>query len=315
MDAAEPLRFRVSGREDGWLLKTVLRSKLRLSRKLLSKLKRSETGILLNGSRAWVNVPVKAGDLIEVHLPVEQSTDILPQPIPFRIIFEDAHLLIVDKPAGIVVHPTHGHYINTLANGVVHYWREKGEICRFRPIHRLDQETSGVLAIAKSQYAHQQISLQMQAGTMEKAYLAIAHSVPPAKQGTVDAAIGRDPANPRMRIIMPNGYRAITHYAVQEVYGCPPAASLIRLRLETGRTHQIRVHLRHLGCPLVGDKLYGAASLPNEEQRRLPDGLIGRQALHAASLAFHHPLTGDRMRFSANLPEDMERLIAQLRTD
>ncbi|WP_042121778.1 RluA family pseudouridine synthase [Paenibacillus senegalensis] len=301
----EPLEYTVAQHEEGILLKTIMQSRMGISRKLLSRLKQTDKGITLNGERVYINVKVKAGDRIALYMEEEESEDILPQALPLTILTEDHHILIVNKPAGMIVHPTHGHYIHTLANAVVHHWQEQGRRYRFRPVHRLDQETSGVLAIAKNPYAHQQISEQMKQGSVEKEYLALVYGRPQQAQGTIHAPIDRDPLAPHYRIVTPSGYEAITHYEVVEEFA---QASLVKLRLETGRTHQIRVHMQSIGHPLLGDKMYGLA--PQSDP--LP-ALIDRQALHAWRLGFDHPGTGERMRFEADLPEDMVHVIRQLR--
>ncbi|MFC0211495.1 RluA family pseudouridine synthase [Paenibacillus chartarius] len=294
----KPIIYIVPPEDEGMLLKTVLHNRLGMSRKLLSRLKLTEKGITLNGERCYTTVKVKAGDRIEARMEEEESEDILPQDLPLSILYEDEQLLIVNKEAGMIVHPTHGHYVGTVANAVVHYWRERGETFRFRPVHRLDQETSGVLAIAKNPYAHQQISEQMSAHTVTKEYAAVVHGVIAADSGTLTGPIDRDPEQPHVRIVTPDGYPAVTHYEVMARY---PAHTLVKLRLETGRTHQIRVHMKHLGHPLVGDKMYG---LPPEESPPFP-----RQALHAMRLGFDHPLTKQRLTVEAPLPADLEELL------
>lgn len=324
-----PIAYRVPESEDGMLLKTILQKRMKVSRKLLSRLKLTEKGIMLNGKRVYISVNVQAGDLVEIRMEQERSEDILPQPIPLDILYEDEHLLVVNKEAGLIVHPTHGHYTDTLANGVVYYWQQQGWNYRFRAIHRLDQETSGVLAIAKNPYVHQHVSEQMIAGTVDKAYLALVHGVPEPLQGDVDGPIDRDPQDPHRRIVTPDGYPSLTRYAVRKVYA---GASLVGLKLETGRTHQIRVHMSSIGCPLVGDKMYRhpiyaavsameegtpeqADSLPDEAACSAIvslDEAIERQALHAELLSFVHPITEEVMTFRAPIPEDMKRLIKRL---
>ncbi len=249
-----PITYIVPPSEDGWLLKTILQKRMDVSRKLLSRLKMTEQGIMLNGERVYISVKVAAGDRVEIRMEQETSADILPQDIPFDILYEDEHLLVVNKAAGMIVHPTHGHYTDTLANGVVHYWAAKGEQYRFRPVHRLDQETSGVLVIAKNPYSHQHISEQMIAGTVDKRYAAFVHGVPASPAGDIDGPIDRDPAEPHRRIVTPDGYPSLTRYEVKEVYG--DRAARVELKLETGRTHQIRVHMSSIGCPLIGDGMY-----------------------------------------------------------
>ncbi|MBY9080489.1 RluA family pseudouridine synthase [Paenibacillus sp. HN-1] len=316
-----PLSYIVPEADDGMLLKTVLQKRMDISRKLLSRLKLTERGITLNGERVYISVHVRAGDLVEIRMETEVSEDILPEPIPFDILYEDDHLLVVNKPAGMIVHPTHGHYTGTLANGVVHYWAQRGDRYRFRPIHRLDQETSGVLAIAKNAYSHQYISEQMPTGGVDKIYAAIVHGVPSPEQGEIDGPIDRDPAEPHRRIVTPDGYPSLTRYEVKERFG---AASLVELKLLTGRTHQIRVHMTSIGHPLIGDRMYrhplyeadrsGSGPGAANELARVAelDEYIGRQALHAARLSFTHPVLRARMTFEAPLPQDMLALEARL---
>lgn len=337
MNYYEPLVYIVPSAEDGALLKTVLRDKLGLSRKLLSRLKLTPEGITVNGERRYTSSRVRSGDIVRVRMEEEQSEDILPQPMALDILFEDDHLLIVHKPAGIIVHPTHGHYTDTLANGVVHYWQSRGERFRFRPVHRLDRETSGVLAIAKHPYAHQRISEQMQAGEVGKTYLAVVRGAVSVDRMTIDAPIDRDPESPHVRIVTTSGYRAVTHLETVERFG--ELASLVRLRLETGRTHQIRVHMQHLGHPLIGDAMYGHYLLPHAAagpvlaagtvqsgaggsgadltaapRAAAGDGLsMDRHALHAFQLTFAHPVGGEPLAFEAPLPNDLAGLLAQLR--
>lgn len=285
------------------LLRTVLQNRMQLSRKLVSRIKLTERGLTVNGARQYTSIKVKAGDLVEVRMEMEASEDILPQELPIDIIYEDDDLLVVNKPAGMVVHPTHGHYVNTLANGVVHHWLMRGETVRFRPAHRLDQDTSGVLAVAKNAYIHQNISEQMKEGTVLKEYLALVQGELAAEGGTVDAPIDRSPDNPHIRIVTPSGYPSVTHYRVEERLA---GATLLRIRLETGRTHQIRVHMKHIGHPLVGDKMYG-------EPEAAFGSLIERHALHAAKLGFFHPVTKQSMDFSASLPADIQNALHLLR--
>ncbi|WFB57340.1 RluA family pseudouridine synthase [Paenibacillus sp. BR1-192] len=324
-----PIRYVVPSHEDGMLLKTILQKRMGVSRKLLSRLKLTEQGIMLNGTRVYISVKVQAGDLVEIRMEQERSNDMLPQPMELHILYEDEHLLVLNKPAGVIVHPTHGHYTDTLANGVVHYWQEKGWNYRFRAVHRLDQETSGVLVIAKNAYIHQHVSEQMIAGTVDKRYVAFVHGRPSSQTGDIDGPIDRDPLEPHRRIVTPEGYPSLTRYRVCETY---PSASLIELKLETGRTHQIRVHMLSIGCPLIGDQMYrhpvysDQELLSNAPERdedshgavgsldplaatimRL-DGYMDRQALHAASLTLMHPIEGKTMVFTAPLPEDMKSL-------
>ncbi|EXX85919.1 pseudouridine synthase [Paenibacillus darwinianus] len=323
----EPITLTIDPGDEGMTVRTVLEKRLGVSRKLLSRLKLTEEGLTLNGERVYTTVKVKAGDLVAIRMERERSDDILPQEMPLDIVYEDPYLLILNKTAGVIVHPTHGHYTHTLANGVVHLWQTRGESFRFRPVHRLDQETSGVVAVAKNGYVHQQLSEQMQRGEIDKTYIAFVFGKPEPAAGTVNEPIDRNPDAPHIRIVTPDGYPSVTHYETVQVYG-DGTASLVRLKLETGRTHQIRVHMRHIGCPLIGDKMYGIAAEPSDSQpaagraadthggeaRACPEWraaaheAAGRQALHASELAFTHPMTGERVTFRASLPEDLRQL-------
>ncbi|GMK48777.1 putative RNA pseudouridine synthase YjbO [Paenibacillus glycanilyticus] len=289
-------------------VRTVLERKLGVSRSLLSRLKLTEYGITINGVRAYTTAKVTEGDLVAIRMEEEISEDILPQDLPLSIVFEDDYLLVVNKPAGIIVHPTKGHYTNTLANGIVHHWHVNGERVRFRPVHRLDEDTSGLVVIAKNPYIHQQLSEQLQAGTIMKMYCAYVYGAPSPAEGTVDAPIDRDPEDPHVRIVTPEGYPSVTHYKTTHVYGEGQAAK-VRLKLETGRTHQIRVHMKHIGCPLIGDGMYGRQSGKADKW----ESAAGRQALHAETLGLTHPMTKEWMEWTAALPPDLEKLELALR--
>ncbi|MFC4810789.1 RluA family pseudouridine synthase [Paenibacillus sp. GCM10023250] len=338
-----PLAVRVTEEDAGKTVRAVLERRLGVSRKLLSRLKLTEHGITVNGARVYTNERVAAGDLLELRMEREESDDILPEPMSLDIVFEDDDLLVVNKPPGVIVHPTHGHYTGTLANGVVHHWRERGERVRFRPIHRLDEDTSGLVAIAKTAYVHQQLSEQLQRGEVDKRYRAYVYGRPAEAAATIDEPIDRDEVNPHLRVVRPDGYPSVTRYETEAVYG-GGAAAKVNLKLETGRTHQIRVHMKHIGCPLIGDKLYGYAELtaviaadgkPFDTAAGAGDpaavalaacamgaempasaavleAAVDRQALHAAMLAFTHPITRERMAFEASLPDDLRRLEAAL---
>lgn len=312
METLEQLYYRplvavVSEAEHGKSVRTVLERQLGISRKLLSQVKLTEHGLTVNESRAYTTAPVAAGDIIRVRMEREVSGDILPQPIPIQIVFEDEDLLIINKPAGMIVHPTHGHYTGTLANGVVYHWQKKGERVRFRPVHRLDEETSGLVAVAKTSYVHQQLSEQMQANGFLKLYRAYVYGCPDPAKGTVDAPIDRNPNEPHIRIVTPEGYPSVTHYETVKSFGSSvnkTAAAAVRLKLETGRTHQIRVHMKHIGCPLIGDKMYG----PEQGAVEAWEAAAGRQALHAEILGFTHPITKQWMEWQAALPPELDLL-------
>lgn len=298
-----PLEIIVEEHEAGKQVRDILQKKLGVSRRLLSQVKLTEYGLTVNEQRVYTTAIVRVNDVIRLRMIKESSDDILPEPMKLNILFEDDYLLIVNKPAGIIMHPTSGHYTGTLANGVVAYWQERQEQFRFRPIHRLDEDTSGVVAIAKNAYVHQQLSEQLQADEVEKVYRAYVYGVPIERKATIEAAIDRDPNDPHTRIVTEAGYYAATHYEVIQT-NSDRTGAVVRLRLETGRTHQIRVHMRHIGCPLIGDKIY---RLSNREQPDWEKAVL-RQALHAESLSFVHPMSKQKMSWQAPIPPELSKL-------
>ena len=299
---AAALTYTVGEDEEGILLRTVMISRLKMSRRLITRLKQMPEGITVNGERLWNHKPLSAGDVVRIRIAEPQLETIPPEPIPIEVLYEDADILVFNKPRGIVVHPTKGYPSGTLANGVVHYWRSKGEQTRFRPVHRLDQDTSGVLLIAKHAFAHQQLSEQLQANEVHKRYTAFVCGIPSPVKGTVDAPIDRDDVERHLRVVRPDGYPSITHYETMATYQLNSGiqAAKVRCVLETGRTHQIRVHMKHIGCPLIGDRFYNTE--PDQPLR------LTRHALHAGELSFLHPMTGERLQFEAALPEDLSKL-------
>ena len=272
---------------------------------------------------------LKVGGPAEIALaePPPVPAEPIPETIPLAIPYEDEDLVVVDKPAGLVVHPGAGNESGTLVNALLAHCGATlsgiGGVTRPGIVHRLDKDTSGLLVVAKNDLAHRALAEQFadhgRSGPLEREYLAIVWRAPDPARGTIDAAIARSHANrEKMAIVREDkGRRAITHYEIVESFGVGPLASLIRCRLETGRTHQIRVHLAHLRHPLLGDPVYGtafktkAARLPGDAADAL--AALGRQALHAALLRFAHPRTGALMRFESALPADLARLHDELR--
>ena len=235
-----------------------------------------------------------------------------PQEIPLEVLFEDAHLIVLDKPAGLVVHPAPGHPDGTLVNALLYHAEVQGGADPLRPgiVHRLDKDTSGVMVVAKTPQAHERLVEMFQGHSLERAYLAIALGRPP-QSITYDTFHGRHPANRKKFTSRGNrGRRAVTHLETVELLH---GSALVRCHLQTGRTHQIRVHLAEHGHPVLGDPLYGK-SIGDPELRRVSTEL-GRQALHAALLAFAHPITSEEMRFETEPPEDFERALSALRDD
>ncbi len=282
----------------------LLRRHFRFSARLRTKIKKEKTAFL-NGVPINGKMVPREGDELLVVLPEEKSY-FTPEPIPISPVFEDDDLLVINKQPGIVVHPTHSRPTHTIAGGIAQYMLGTHQEFKIRFINRLDMDTSGLLVLAKNSHAQDDYVKQQQAGKVEKRYLAVVKGIPGpvGMKATVDAPIGRpDPEHPR-RGVMEDGRPCVTHYEVLEVFhrGTNEYA-LLDLLLETGRTHQIRVHMNHLGYPIVGDYLYGGEAIH----------LMDRQALHACFLSFDHPITKERLRLEAPLPDDMIRLLAILR--
>lgn len=290
----ESLQFHIAEDEQGYTVKSYLRGKRGISRRIVTTLKQAGN-ICLNGRRVYLDHPVAPGDIITLVWPEEQTEYIEPQPMALDIRYEDEHLMVINKPPGITVHPTMGYKQGTLANAVVHYWQEKGLYRKFRPVNRLDKDTSGLLIVAKNAWSHQQLSLVRQSGGLRRIYYAIVHgSWNMEEMGSIDLPIGRKDDSIIEREVRSDGQRSVTHWRVLQ-RGLH--LTMLELRLETGRTHQIRVHMSYLGHPLAGDDLYGGKR-----------DWIDRQALHAYAIHFHHPLTGDQVMIEAELPEDMRKL-------
>lgn len=293
----ELLHITVKESENGMTVRDVLQKGYGVSRRLLIQAKYAGE-IRRNGLLVYVTERVVAGDVITVRLPEEAAESIEPQPMPLAIRYEDDDLLCIAKPAGLVVHPTRTHPSHTLANGVVAYWLDRGESRRFRPVNRLDKDTSGLLLVAKNQWAHEQCARMQKDRTMKRTYQAIVHGIVQAEEGIVDAPIGLADDSIIERTVREDGQHARTRY---EVLARGRDVTWIQLELETGRTHQIRVHMSYLGHPLLGDDLYGGS-----RER------IGRQALHAARLQFVHPRTKQHSIFTEPLPDDMASLVEQI---
>jgi 23S rRNA pseudouridine1911/1915/1917 synthase len=262
---------------------------------------------------------IRAGATYTLRLPPPEPATPQPQSIPLTILFEDRHLLVIDKPAGLVVHPAPGNLDGTLVNAVLAHAAEDltGIGGEKRPgiVHRLDKDTSGVMVVAKSERAHTALSEAFATRDLDREYLALCWGLPSPIQGEVDAPIGRHPIDrKRMAVVERQGKHALTRYRTERGFGT--ACALVRCRLATGRTHQIRVHLAHIGHPIVGDPVYlkrtpaSAKTLPAATRDLLL--AFPRQALHAATLGFKHPVTGDSLTFSAPIPPDMQALLTAL---
>ncbi len=281
----------------GTEVNTLLRRQLGLSGTVLRRVKWLEDGITLDGVRVNVRVRAGEGQTLAVRLTdPAPSSGVVPAPGPLDIVYEDGDLAVVNKAPGVLVHPGHGHFDDTLGNFLMYHYKQVGDESDFHPVHRLDKGTSGLLVAAKHPHAQEKLKNQLHTGNFCRVYLAVCEGAPPQSHGTVDAPIGPAEGALVRREVRPDGKPARTCY--RTVGPCGPR-TLVELTLDTGRTHQIRVHMAHLGCPLTGDFLYG------REDR----GLIARPALHSARLELLHPVTGERLRFAAPMPADMAALI------
>jgi 23S rRNA pseudouridine1911/1915/1917 synthase len=273
-------------------------------------------GVLVDGRPARPAQRLKAGQSVSVLVPAATPAVPLPEDIPLAVVHEDRHLLVVDKPAGLAVHPGAGRGSGTLVNALLHRVRDLsgiGGVIRPGIVHRLDRGTSGLLVVAKDDATHLALSRQFAGRSVEKEYLAVVLGVPRTAEGTIDAPIGRDPVHrKRMSVRAPRGRPARSTYRVVEAFD---GAALLRVRIATGRTHQIRVHLAAIGHPVAGDETYGGrrrTAARRSEARVALEGLA-RPALHAARLVFSHPATGERLAFESPLPEDLQALLSALR--
>ncbi len=267
---------------------------------------------LINGRTMAPKQRVCGGERVELEPHLEETAGSQAEAIPLDIVYEDAALLIVNKPAGLVVHPAAGHRAGTLVNALLHYAAELAYLPRAGIVHRLDKDTSGLLMIARSLPAHHSLVEQLQARSIQREYLALVQGRLSAG-GTVSEPIGRHPVDRKRFAVRGAGKPAVTHYRVVERF---PRHTLVRVKLETGRTHQIRVHMAHIGYPLVGDPVYGGRlRIPPGGAEPLSAALraFKRQALHAARLGLIHPGTGEACVWEADLPEDMHRLLLMLR--
>ena len=291
------LELLITQAQDGQEVNTLLRRVLGLSGTVLRRVKWLDDGITLDGARVNVRVRVREGQTLSVRLTDPAPTSgVVPAPGPLDLVYEDPDLIVLNKAPGVLVHPSHGHFDDTLGNFLMDYYRRSGDESDFHPVHRLDKGTSGLLAVAKHPHAQERLKRQLHTGDFRRTYLAVCDGAPPAPSGTVDAPIGRAGDAPSRREVRPDGQPARTHYRILRPLG---PRTLLELTLDTGRTHQIRVHMAHLGCPLTGDFLYGT------ENR----ALIARPALHSARLELAHPVTGERLVCSVPLPDDMAVLI------
>ncbi len=296
--------------DEGLPLKKVLRLRFGFSSRFLSKIKYQDLA-KVNGNPAPLWFDLKVGDKIIIANPEEKS-DFVPEDIPIHAIWEDEHILVINKQPGVIVHPTKGHPAHTIANGLMTYMEQTGKPFKVRFVNRLDMDTSGLLAIAKDSYTQSELIKQMNLGQMKKEYQALVKGIIEENQGTIELPIGRPEGETVKRAVIPEeqgGYPSITHYTVLERYDFGQTQhgqkgfTLCHLKLDTGRTHQIRVHMSYIGHPVLGDQLYGGEN----------PLLIDRQALHACTLEFKHPVTRKLLTFHAPLPDDIEKAINKIK--
>ncbi len=287
-----------------------------ISRAAAQRLIREES-VLVNGERAKPSTAVAPGDVVRVVVPQPEPLDVTPEPIPLRIVYEDEDIIVIDKPSGLVVHPAPGNWHGTLVNALLWHCERlsrAGGATRPGIVHRLDKHTSGLLVVAKTDFAYRKLAAHIQHRRVERRYWALAWGSDLPESGRIDAAVGRHPVDrKRMAVLTATGRPAATRYVVLERFD---QISLVQVRLLTGRTHQIRVHFAHIGHPVVGDPTYG-------RQRRLrrsaPEAVavavsaLDGQALHARRLDFQHPRTGKPLTFTADVPDDFAALLRALR--
>ena len=275
---------------------TLLRKHLGLSGTVVRRVKWLEDGILLDGVRVHTDFRPAAGQVLSARLSdPERNSGIISAPGPLDIVYEDGDLIVLNKAPGVPVHPGPGHFDDTLGNFLMDYYEKTGQEGDFHPVHRLDRGTSGLIVAAKHPHAQEVLKKQLHTEGFRRVYLAVCEGVPDPPAGVIDAPLGPKPGSLMEQMVRPDGKPARTRYGVLRRWG---GRALASLELETGRTHQIRVHMAHIGHPLTGDFLYGT------EDREL----IGRPALHSGYLSFLHPITKERLQFSVPLPEDMARL-------
>ena len=291
------LELRVTPELAGIKVDTLLKKHMGLSGTVVRRIKWLEDGILADGRRVTTRYCPQDGEVLSVRLSDEQRrSGIVPRPGPLDIVYEDGDMIVLNKSAGVSVHPGPGHFYDTIGNFLLDYYDSKGEPSDFHPVHRLDRGTTGLLVAAKHPHAQEVLKNQLHTSGFQRTYLAICQGVPQPPAGVIDAPIGPKPGSLMEQMVRTDGKPARTHYRTLSLHS---GRALVDLRLDTGRTHQIRVHMAHIGYPLLGDFLYG------QEDR----DMIPRAALHSVRLALRHPITGQEMTFTAPLPEDMRRLL------
>ena len=292
----EVLTYTVPPEEDGVCVRHILKAKLHFSTHAVTRLTRAKNGITVNGAHARTVDPVRTGDVVAVRSDDLRPPKVLPTPgdWPLPIVYEDAHLLILNKPAGMTAHASNFLPDTPTVAGALAY--QRGTAFIFHVVNRLDKGTTGLMAVAKSGYIHDRLRRMLHSEGFRREYRAVCVGCPEPPAGTIDAPIGRDETSTVRRTVRPDGQYAVSRY---EVLSTRNGLSLVKLLPETGRTHQLRVHMAYIGHPLAGDWLYGTEA----------PALIPRPALHACALTLTHPVTGEVLHFTAPIPEDMQALI------
>ncbi|NLI91511.1 MAG: RluA family pseudouridine synthase [Peptococcaceae bacterium] len=288
--------FPVENQHSGLTVEEYLKQVLKYSGRAIQKLTRKK-GILLNKKTVFLQRKIKEGDVLSILSPEDQSYGVVPQEGPVEVLFEDPLIIVLNKPPKMLVHPAGHTFQGTLANYLAYYFQQRGDVFTIRPLHRLDRDTSGCVVFAKNALTQSMLEQQMLQGVFKRTYLTVISGNIEPQTGTLDFPIGKHPTLPNRRTVHEQGERAVTHYKVIQFL---PDMSLVELELETGRTHQIRVHMAHIGHPIIGDTMYGKSS-PK----------IARQALHAESVTFIHPKTGTPITVHAPLYSDLEKVIGK----
>jgi 23S rRNA pseudouridine1911/1915/1917 synthase len=276
-----------------------------------------DANVLVNGQRVKPSYKIKSGDRLEIDIPPPPESPFSPEPMPLDVVYEDEDLIIINKPAGLVVHPGAGIRSGTLANALAYHFQQLSHLSGpARPglVHRLDKDTSGLLVVAKGDEVHEKLAAQWRRREIEKTYIGLVYGIPSPTHGQIDAPVGRHPTHRTRMAVRPEakGRSALTRYRVIETFS---DAALLELQLQTGRTHQIRVHLAYLHHPIVGDDVYGAGFKTKIKDPAVREAInqLGRHFLHAARLRFQHPRTRLTVEFEAPLPAELQRLLELLR--
>jgi 23S rRNA pseudouridine1911/1915/1917 synthase len=298
-EAAKTLRLRVPEAAAGLRLDRFLAGLTEVGSRAAADDLLESGRVQVDGAARQRSYRLAGSELLEVDLPEAGPAGLTPEEVPLRVAYEDEHLIVVDKPAGVVVHPAPGHASGTLVHGLLERGAAGGEADRPGIVHRLDRDTSGLLVVARSEDAHRRLQGLVRRRELEREYLALVRGRPRSRRGRIEAPIGRDRLSPiRQSLDTDSPREAVTHFEVERLWA---GHALLRVRLETGRTHQIRVHLAGIDLPVVGDRVYG-----------VPEPALGRQFLHAARLAFPHPFTGQPVEVESPLPLELERYLSDV---